>query len=247
MPSAVLIGRGLRVGHGLGGRRATFVQAPDAVRRARMFLLANQPAGRVERMHAGVAEIAGAVLPEEVPVVMEVILVEWSQRRRSQPQVVVHPGRRRAVGDHADRIAAAIDDRLACVNLPESAIPQELDGLAEQRPAAALRAGLHDAVVAACRVDHAPPFDDVVADRLFAVDILAGLARHDGDQRVPVIRRGVVHGIDVTIVEHAPEIRLRPLIAAPSSLGKCQRRREVRSSTSTRWVMRTFLMPERCS
>ena len=181
----------------------------------------------VERMHAGVAEIAGAVLPEEVPVVVEVILVERSQRRRSQPQVVVHAGGRRAVGHHADRIAAAIDDRLARVDLPEPAVTEKLDGLAEQRPAAALRAGLHDTVVAADRVDHAPAFDDVVADRLFAVDVLASLARHDGHQRVPVIRRGDGHGIDVAVVEHAPEIGFGLRIAAPFALGEWQCRGEV--------------------
>ena len=158
---------------------------------------------------------------------MEVILVERTQRRGSEPEVVVHAGGHRAVGDHADRIAATIHDGLARVNLPESAVAQELDGLAEQRPAATLRAGLHDAVVAARCVDHPPSFDDVVADRLLAVDVLPGLARHDGHQRVPVIRRGDGHGIDVAIVEHPSEIRFGLRIATPSFLCEGQRRREV--------------------
>ena len=56
--------------------------------------------------------------------------------------------------------------------------------------AAALRAGLADPVVLAGRLDDAPAFADVVADRLFDVDVLAGLHGPDGGQGVPVVRRG---------------------------------------------------------
>ena len=38
--------------------------------------------------------------------------------------------------------------------------------------------------------DHAPAFADVVADRLFDIDVLAGLHGPDGGQGVPVVRRG---------------------------------------------------------
>ena len=67
-------------------------------------------------MDPRVAEIARAVFPEKVPVIVKVVLVECARRRRTQPQVVVHAGRHRAVRDDANRIPASIDHRPARVN-----------------------------------------------------------------------------------------------------------------------------------
>ena len=108
----ILKRRLLRIRRHLIGRRAFLVQTADRVCRAGMLLFAEQPAHRVQRMHAGVAQIAGAVFPEPVPVVMEMVLVERTRRRGSQPQVVMHARRHRAVRRNTDRIPEAIDDRL---------------------------------------------------------------------------------------------------------------------------------------
>src|SRR4029453_10231397 len=93
-----------------------------------------------------------------------------------EPQVVVHARRHRAVLGQADRLAQAIDDRLAGVHPAETPGAQKLFGLCAHRAAATLRSDFHDAVVSPRRVDHPPALDDVVADRLLDVDILAGLA-----------------------------------------------------------------------
>src|SRR5262249_23904527 len=210
----VLIRGELRVGRHLIGRFAGLVETADAVRRARMLLLAEQPADRIERMHGGVSEIAGTVFPEPVPVTREVVRLDGARGRGPEPQIVVDAGRYRTVLRDANRIARAVDHGLARVQFSETAVTQELHGFRENAAAAALRSGLDDAVVAACGVDHQPPFDIVVADRLLDVDILAGLARPDRHQRVPVIGCGNRDGIDIAVVEHATEIRFRLRIAA---------------------------------
>src|SRR5688572_23746678 len=109
----------------------------------------------------------------------------------------------------------------------EPPVAQELDGLAEHSSASPLRAGGHDATVAACRLDHSPSFDDVVADRLLAVDVLAGLTGPDRHQRMPVVGRGDRHGVDVAILEHATEVGLRFRIAAPLLLHEGEGAREM--------------------
>src|SRR5207244_296522 len=72
----------------------------------------------------------------------------------------------------------------------EPAVAQELDGRLAAAAGADLGAGLADLVGAAGDVDAAPALPDVVADRLFDVDVLAGLHGPDGRQRMPVVGRG---------------------------------------------------------
>ena len=77
------------------------------------------------------------------------------------------------------------------------------------RGAPLLRPHLDDAVVAAGGVDHHAPFADRQRERLLDVDVLAGLARHDGRDRVPVIGGADDDGVDVLAIEHTPEIARR--------------------------------------
>ena len=151
------------------------------------------------------------------------VLVERTQRRRPEPQIVVDAGGHGAVGDDADRIPLPVDHGLAAVDRAEPAIAQELHRLAEHGAAPPLRADLDDPVVAPGRLDHPPAFDDVVADGLFDVDVLARLAGQDRHERVPVIGRGDGDRVDVAIVEHPPEIGLGLRVAAPSFLHEGQR------------------------
>src|SRR5262245_13227616 len=66
---------------------------------------------------------------------------------------------------------------------------------------AALGSVLDDAVVLASGLDSDTALVDVVAARLFHVDVLAGLAGPDGHQRMPVVRRGDGHNVDVLVFE----------------------------------------------
>src|SRR5262249_29260129 len=74
---------------------------------------------------------------------------------------------------------------------------------------------LHDAVVLAGRLHHAPALDEVVRHRLLAVHVLAGLAGPDRGEGVPVVRGGDDDGVHVAVLEHAAnvllDLRLAPL------------------------------------
>src|SRR5262245_44232289 len=80
-----------------------------------------------------------------------------------------------------------------------------LDGLAGLPPLVAggrLRADLHDAVRGLCRLIKPLGLLDGASHGLFAINVLAGLHRLDGDRRVPVVRRGDDHGVDVLAGDH---------------------------------------------
>ena len=69
-----------------------------------------------------------------------------------------------------------------------------------------MRAHLDHASRLARSLDHPLAFVDVVAGGLLHVNVFACLARPDGGQRVPVIRRGDRDGVDVLIGEYGAHI-----------------------------------------
>src|SRR5690606_17563796 len=85
------------------------------------------------------------------------------------------------------------------------------------RLAAALRPVGHDLPVLAGRLEQLGPFPHVVAARLFAVHVLAGLAGPDPQQRMPVIRRGDGDRVDLLVLDELPRI-LRGLRVAAEVL-----------------------------
>src|SRR5262249_22406570 len=92
-------------------------------------------------------------------------------------------------------------------NLAETARAHKLDSAGKVRPAAALRSHLHDAIVPARSLDHAAAFDDVVRDRLFHVDMFAGLARPYRRQGMPVVRSRNDQSCEIAILQHPPHVR----------------------------------------
>ena len=86
------------------------------------------------------------------------------------------------------------EDRL---HLAQSACAHELAHLPDGGDRAVLRAGLEDARVAADGVHHVAPFTNGERHRLFAIDVLACLRGVDCLQRVPVVRRGDDHRVNV--------------------------------------------------
>src|SRR5216117_2146084 len=80
---------------------------------------------------------------------------------------------------------------------------------------AALRTVLDDAAELARGLDGDAALVDVVAARLLDVNVLAGLARPDGHQRVPVVRRRDRDDVHVLVFEDLADIldRLRLLSA----------------------------------
>ena len=71
-----------------------------------------------------------------------------------------------------------------------------------------LRANLNHAFGFKRYFQHLLPFIDIVAGRLFAVDVFASFAGPDGSQCVPVIWRSNRNGVDVFIGEHFAHVRI---------------------------------------
>src|SRR5690606_4710115 len=59
------------------------------------------------------------------------------------------------------------------------------------------------------RFDALTTFEDVVADRLFYIHVLAGLAGPDRDQRMPVIARGYGDHVQIFVVERLANVLYR--------------------------------------
>ena len=65
---------------------------------------------------------------------------------------------------------------------------------------------------------------DAVGQRLLAIDVLAGLAGQDGDDRVPVVGRGDDDRVDVLAIEDLAEVAVglgRPAGLATAPGGRC--------------------------
>jgi hypothetical protein len=65
---------------------------------------------------------------------------------------------------------------------------------------------LHDAVVPTRRFDHRATFANVVTEGLLHINVLACLTGEHRRNRVPMVRRGDQHGINVLLFEQAAEI-----------------------------------------
>ena len=75
-PVCILIGGVLRIRRRLIRSSARLIQTANAMRRARMFLFAKQPADGVQGMDSRVTKVGRAVFPEPVPVIVEMVFVE---------------------------------------------------------------------------------------------------------------------------------------------------------------------------
>ena len=98
----------------------------------------------------------------------------------------------------------------------------ELDSLLEMNAGALLGAHLHHALVLARRFHHALSFLHDAADGLFHVNVLAGLARFHGRERVPVVRRGHNHRVDVLAIKNLPIVFVRFRLAVGGLRGCVQ-------------------------
>src|SRR5438876_5536637 len=141
-------------------------------------------------MHAVVAQLAGAPMPEPVPVIVKDVVAEGSLRRRALPQGIVEPIR--------DRDCFAMPDRTAMVRVPgprEKYFPDlpavyRANRLDHPRPTPPLVAHLNDAFVFARCCNQQFAFMQIMTARLFHIDMLARRASQDGGGRVPMIGGG---------------------------------------------------------
>jgi hypothetical protein len=138
-------------------------------------------------MNTLVSDVAVAVHPLPVPLVVKAILGERSQRCGPCPQVVVDSSRYRLFFGFANGIAALVAESLGHINVTDHTFPQQLDGFLNRLAATDLRPMLHNPAILASGFDHLTAFEDIVRGGLFYVHILAGLASPDGPQRMPMI------------------------------------------------------------
>src|SRR5689334_5509142 len=115
-------------------------------------------------MDRRIPKIAGAILPEPMPVVVKMVFVERTRRRRPEPEIVVDARWHLTIGGNTDRIAQTTDHRPSRIDRSQSSFTQELLGLCDHSAAASLSADRNDPVVSARCLDHSPALDDVVAD-----------------------------------------------------------------------------------
>ena len=87
------------------------------------------------------------------------------------------------------------------LDLAESARGDDVAGLLEVRPTALLHAGLHDAFGVGYGRQQRLAFVDGVRDRLFHVDVFAGVHGVDGHGNVPMIRCADYDSVDIGRIE----------------------------------------------
>ena len=161
----------------------------------------HHPAHHVDHVNAHVANGAVAVFHVIAPAAGMDALVERPHRRRAGPHLVVEVFRRRLVGRVADA-APAVAIGLHQPDPAQAAFLDQFARLEQVRRAAPLRAHLHHPLVLARRRHHGLAFDHVHADRFLHIDVGPGLHRRDHRQRMPVIRRGDQHDVQVLLLEH---------------------------------------------
>ena len=126
--------------------------------------------------------------------------------------VPVEPLRRVGVGREADpgggHVAGVAGPRRR--HLADGPGAHQLGELRVQARRPPLRADLDDAVVPPRRLDDPPALAHGHRQRLLDIDVLPRGAGHRRLDRVPVVRRGDDHGVDVLAVEQAAEV-LDPL------------------------------------
>ena len=164
----------------------------------RYIVPAENVAEVVNVVDSPVGHLAVAPVPLPMPVVVELLSHHGCHRSRAGPEIVVDVARNRLRrSDFADRLSSA---KLGAVDPLDLAVLARLDiggGFLHCGARAMLRAGLHNAFVLAGGIDHLAALGDRVADRLFHVYILAGLAGIDGHERMPVIGGRNYQSVDV--------------------------------------------------
>src|SRR5260370_18086980 len=126
-------------------------------------------------MNALIAQVAVAVIPNPVPIIMEMLSHQGLDRSRAAPQIVVHRLRDRLLTIHlTNAVARFVAKGARHGNLAQLAGMEEIHRFADAGGAANLSAGLADAIAFPGRLDDPPPFADVMTDRLLHVHVFAG-------------------------------------------------------------------------
>jgi len=157
---------------------------------------AEAPPREIDLVHALVAEVSIAGIPDPVPVVVKAVVRERLEWRRPGPQVVIDPARNRFHRRSPDRVASLEAQPARQVDAAERAVVKMPDRVDRGACGTELPAVLHDAAVLFSGTHQLPALPEIVRARLLDVDVLACLARPNRHQRMPMVRRGDRDRID---------------------------------------------------
>ena len=192
-----------RAGERVGPLAVVFVEAvmPAGGKCGERRTGAHRPVDDIVVVYPPVGRPRAAVVEE--PVVVDIpVRVVGHLGRRAQPEVPVEFRRRVGVGRSADaRVLVDVVPHLHLPDSPQSARLHDLGRFAVSLQAVLLGADLHDAVVLLGGPDHRAAFADGGGQRLFDVDVLAGLTGVDRGQGLPVAVGGHHYRVDILVIQ----------------------------------------------
>src|ERR1039458_6314187 len=163
------------------------------------------PAGHIELVNSLVAQVAVAVIPKPVPVVVQPVSRVLVLGRRSQPEIVVDARRHGFHRLAADGVAPFEAEAAGHVDVAEQAILDVLHNRAADA-GALLAAVLHHAPVLPRGKSDLAGLEHIVRAGLLHVDVLAGLARPDGLERMAVVGGGDGDGVDRLVFQELAQV-----------------------------------------
>src|ERR1039458_6072839 len=196
---------------GIRGLAVVFQREPAAGgHHHRGTLYVHAPQHLVHGVSPQVGHLAAGIIPEPAEVVQGAVPLVWRLGGRTEPHVIVDLGWRildRSLAESRINVAVGSDpDRM---DLPQHAAFNDFLGRRHTLALAPLRAHRYDAVVLARRLDHPLALVDEDGHGLLDVDILTRGAGHDGEHRVPVVRRGHHYALDIFVLVHLPKVAVR--------------------------------------
>src|SRR4029079_10772469 len=134
---------------------------------------AEAPPREIDLVHALVAEVSIAGIPDPVPVVVKAVARERLEWRRPGPQVVIDPARNRFHRRPPDRVASLEAQPARQVDAAERAVVKMPDRVDRGTCGTKLCPVLHDAAVLFGGTHQLPALPEIVRARLLDVDVLA--------------------------------------------------------------------------
>ena len=163
---------------------------------------------RVVRTHIGVHALTRI---EETGPVVDAARHKGPPLHGPEPHIVIPAFRNRSrllMGYRSRRP----DLRLDGMHAPDLALQHHLAGESVRRCGAALRASLIDGAETAAGLHEPASLAKGEADRLFAIDVLAGMCREHGGYRVPAVASRDEHGIYVLTGQQLAKVGKGPTL-----------------------------------
>ena len=202
------------VGDGLCVRRFAVIHiaesAPDADHGTWQKFFADEPARDVDLVNALVAQVPVPVVPDPVPVVVELFAEDIDFWGGSAPEVKIEAfGDRLWSGDLFDRATWLVAGPSGVFQFSQGIAFEPFDGGFEPSGRTALGAALDDSIVFECRCCKLASFPNRVGHGFFHVHIFSSLRGPNCGERVPVIGCGNHHRIDVLAFEKPTDVAVR--------------------------------------